>query len=63
MGNAGPWTQLWLLKFFVNDFDKLMHIKIEGDTKQKEDLEDRIGTAQALSSLAEWVETNKIIVN
>lgn len=40
-----------------------MHIKIEGDTKQKEDLEDRIGTAQALSSLAEWVETNKIIVN
>ena len=40
-----------------------MHIKIEGDTKQKEDLEDRIRISQALSSLADWIETNKIIVN
>lgn len=40
-----------------------MHIKIEGDTKQEEDLEDRTGTSQALSSLAEWIETSDIIAN
>ena len=46
----GPEPSSEWLRFFVNDFDKLMHIKIGGDTKQEDNLEDRTGTSQASGS-------------
>ena len=46
----GPESSSEWLSFFVNDFDQLMHIKIGGDTKQEDSLEDRTGASQASGS-------------
>lgn len=42
----------------INDLDKLLHINIEEDIKQEENLEDWIWISRLINRLSGWSETN-----